>query len=123
MKTVWRWTVLILVGVLFGWACNRQSTLPSAPPDATGIVELIQEPNNAGLLQILVQGDQSLASGKLARVWVTIGEDTEIVHAKTARKIPYSELKEGQRVQVWFSGGVRLSDPGQAYGRVIVVTD
>ena len=47
MKSVWRWTVLILVGVLFGWACNRQSTLPSAPPDATGIVELIQEPNDA----------------------------------------------------------------------------
>jgi len=103
-----------------GCARSEQNPVPSEPPDVSGVVEAAREPQNAGLVQILVRGE----SGNWGRVWVTVGEDTEILSAESGdhRNIAHTDLREGQRIQVWLEG-MRPSDPAQANGQVIVVTD
>ncbi|MEW8978642.1 MAG: hypothetical protein AB2385_09575 [Symbiobacterium sp.] len=122
MKPLFRWGFLpaLLVGALMGCARSEQNPVPSEPPDVSGVVEAAREPQNAGLVQILVRGE----SGNWGRVWVTVGEDTEILSAESGdhRNIAHTDLREGQRIQVWLEG-MRPSDPAQANGQVIVVTD
>lgn len=120
--------------MLIGCA-NGTPSLPNERPDEVGVIKEIREPGGigqpgggiqrVGLLRILVQGDRTLPTGEPRLLLVTIGEDTQILQGKqtSVRSLKHSDLRVGQEVQVWFRGAVERSYPGQAYGRVVVVTE
>jgi beta-N-acetylhexosaminidase len=114
-------TALLLAGALAALAAGCGSPLPNEEPSIRGTVVSVLPAGDFG--SIAVEASGSVASDYDKAV-VRITQDTALLTEteRGAQEAPFSALRAGTRVEVWFEGPVAESYPVQATaGTVLIV--
>jgi len=117
-------TAIFYLAILWLAACrgDEPKRMPDTIPDITGTITTITptEPgNNKKRVQMLVEADQN-STAALKQASITVTDDT-LVEDADGKRLKAGQLKQGQKVDVWFEGAVRESMPVQATAKAVRV--
>jgi hypothetical protein len=112
--------VLVMAGVLTQVLISRADAAPTGPASIRGTITNVN--SHAGQGVILVEERPQDQAGS-AKASVTVNAASRIYRGRVsaATRGSFSDLRIGQLVEVWFSGGVLDSYPVQAAASVIVI--
>jgi hypothetical protein len=108
--------VLVAAGVLAQVLISRADAAPSGPPSIRGTV------TSVGQRVILVEERPQDQAGS-NKASITVNAATRIYRGRVgpSTKGSFTDLQNGQIVEVWFNGPVLTSYPVQATASVIVI--
>ena len=114
--------------LLAACAIGACSTTPEREPDIRGVITNVATAGagDERLGAILVEENPGETSGS-AKDNISVTTDTRIFRAQgergERRQVTFEELRQGQRVEAWYTGPVAESYPRQARARMIVVRE
>lgn len=123
MKYIRLFGLLGLLIVLMAVAVDCSSTVKPLETEAdfTGFITEIHPIGEKGILgQILVE---SHADKLVDKYMVTIKDETQIFEqiGEERRQVTFDALETKQQVQIWFSGPIMESFPGQGTAQQVVI--
>ena len=98
----------------------RADAAPSGPPSIRGTITSVSRLVRQGVIMAEERPQDRAGSDKAS---VTVNAATRIYRGRVgaSTKGSFSDLRNGQRVDVWFAGPVLTSYPVQATASVIVI--
>jgi hypothetical protein len=112
--------LLLIAGVLILLLMPRGDATPAGPPSIRGTITSLTPVAGQGVILVEERPGDQAGSDKAS---VTINAATRIYRGRVSAstKGSFGDLRNGQIVEVWFSGPVLTSYPVQATASVIVI--
>jgi len=112
--------LLVAVGGLAQLVLSRADAAPSGAPSIRGTITNVSPLGGQGII-LVEERPQDQAGSDKSRV--TVNAATRIYRGRVgaSTKGSFSDLRNGQLVEVWFTGLVAQSYPTQALASVIVI--
>jgi hypothetical protein len=112
--------LLLAGGVLAIVLLSRGDSAPAGPPSIRGTITSLSPQAGQGVVLVEEHPQDQAGSAKAS---VTINAATRIYRGRVgaSTKGSFSDLRNAQLVEIWFSGPVLTSYPVQATASVIVI--
>jgi hypothetical protein len=112
--------LLLVAGVIVLLLMSRADAAPSGPPSIRGTITTLTPLAGQGVILVEERPQDQAGSNKAS---VTVSATTRIYRGRVgaSTKGSFGDLRNGQRVEVWFSGPVLTSYPVQATASVILI--
>jgi hypothetical protein len=112
--------LLLIAGVLVLLLMFRGDAAPAGPPSIRGTITSLTPVAGQGVILVEERPQDQAGSNKAS---VTVNAATRIYRDRVSAstKGSFGDLRNGQIVEIWFSGPVLTSYPVQATASVIVI--
>ncbi len=112
--------LLLIAGVLVLLVMSRGDAAPNGPPSIRGTITSLTPLAGQGVILVEERPQDQAGSAKAS---VTVNAATGIYRGRVSvsTKESFGDLRNGQRVEVWFNGPVFTSYPVQATASVILI--